>query len=207
MPIPARELSDGEDVVADLRPHWSFMAGPLCLTVLAVAGALGAFAGSSVPSPILVALLALLVVSVVWLGARYARWATTSFVVTTDRLVLRRGVLGRHGREIPVDRVNDVAFDQTLGERLVGCGRLVVESAGERGQEVVPRVPAPAAVQRLVYAQIERSRRRGGGSGGTGAVAAMSIPEQLEKLDELCRRGIISRAELDAKRAQLLERW
>lgn len=206
MPIPARELSDGEDVVADLRPHWSFLALPLGLTLAAVVAALGAFAASSVPGGVLVALLVVLVASLAWLAGRYARWATTSFVVTTNRLVLRRGVLGRHGREIPMDRVNDVAFDQTLGERLLGCGRLVVESAGERGQEVVPRVPGPAAVQRLVYAQMEGSRRRGGGP-GAGSVPAMSIPEQLEKLDELCRRGIISRDELDAKRAQLLDRW
>lgn len=202
MPIPAELLNEGEDVVADLRPHWSFMAGPMAFTVVAAAGSLAVFARWAVPSAVVVALLVLIAGALGWLVSRYARWATTSFVVTTDRLVLRSGVLGRHGREIPLERVNDLAFDQTLGERLVGCGRLLVESGGERGQETMPRVPRPAAVQRLIYAQIEAARRWPGDSS-----APWSIPEQLEKLDDLCRRGIITRTELDAKRAELLRRW
>ncbi|MGH9064454.1 MAG: PH domain-containing protein [Acidimicrobiales bacterium] len=204
MPFPTRLLDEEEDVVADLRPHWSLLSRPLLLTLAVVGGAIAAFAVPAVPALVLEALLAALAASLLWLAARYARWATTSFVVTTERLVLRRGIFGRHGREILLSRVNDLAFDQSLWQRLLGCGTIVVESGGEHGQEVVPRVPRPAAVQRLVGAEIERSRRAGlPGAGGR----PLSIPEQIEKLDELCRRGIISRAELDTKRAQLLDRW
>ena len=55
----------------------------------------------------------------VWFGLRYSRWITTNFVVTTDRLIYRHGVLAKHGIEIPLDRVNTVFFRQSVFERIV----------------------------------------------------------------------------------------
>ncbi|MGH9059764.1 MAG: PH domain-containing protein, partial [Acidimicrobiales bacterium] len=175
------------------------------LTVVVVAAAIAAFVVSTLPVAVLYVLLGLLALALIWLGVRYLGWATTSLVVTTERVVMRRGMLRRRGREILLDRVNDLTYDQTLGQRMVGSGRLVIESGGERGQEVVTHVARPAAVQRLVSAQMVRARRVGAGVAAGPRPA--SIPEQLEQLDDLCRRGIISRRELSAKRAQLLERW
>jgi uncharacterized membrane protein YdbT with pleckstrin-like domain len=206
VPYPTRLLDEGEDVVVDLRPHWSFLAGPIGFTLAAMAGALAGFVLPAVPGWGLEALGVLVLVGVVWVAIRYARWTTTSFVVTNERVILSRGVLGRQGREIPLSRVADLSYHQTLGQRLVGCGAIVIESGGERGQAAMARVPRPAAVQRLVSTQVERSRRAGAPA-RTGSVAALPIPDQLEKLDDLCRRGIISRAELEAKRAELLARW
>ena len=87
--------------------------------------------------------------------ARYARWATTNIVLTTDRLILRAGVLSKSGREIPLERINDISFHQHLFERLLGTGDLTVESAGERGQETLRRVPDPERLQREIYHQMK----------------------------------------------------
>ena len=54
--------------------------------------------------------LVLLAAAMLWFLARWVRWRTTSFVVTTDRLVHRSGVVAKHGKEIPLERIND-AFD------------------------------------------------------------------------------------------------
>lgn len=204
MAFPSKLLDEGEEVVADIRPHWSFLARPVTLTVAAVAGAIAGLAWS-VPAWAQWGLLVLIGLALVGLAVRYTGWTATNLVVTTDRLVSRRGVLRRHTREIPIERVTDLSVEQTLAERILGCGRLLIESTGERGQEVVPRVGRPSEVQRLIRAQVRRSRSVPGGA-GLGP-SWPSIPEQIEKLDELCRRGIISRDELDRKRAQLLDRW
>ncbi len=206
MPYPIRLLDEGEDVVVDLRPHWSFLAGPLAFTLAAMAGALAGFVLPAVPGWGLEALGVVVLAGVAWVAARYARWATTSFVVTNERVICSRGVLVRQGREIPLSRVADLSYRQTPGERLVGCGTITIESGGERGQAVMARVPRPAAVQRLISTQVERSRRAGAGP-TPGHPDFLSIADQIERLDDLCRRGIISRAELDAKRAELLQRW
>lgn len=194
--------------MAEIRPHWSFMLGPMAATVVAVVAAMAAFAVSAVPHFVLYVPLVAIVGALCWLGARYLRWTSTTFVITTERLVLRSGVLARRGREIPLRRVNDLTYTQSILERMLGCGSVVIESGGERGQEVLRRLPRPDGVQRLINEQVSRSYRTAPGPPGPPTrPGELSIPEQIEKLDELCRRGIITPAEMQAKRAQLLERW
>src|SRR5438105_4774775 len=193
----------GEDVVLDLRPHWWFLAGPTAAVVVAVVLAV-VVATKSWPDWAVLATLGLLIVAVAWFLARYARWATTNFVVTTDRLVFRSGVLAKQGKEIPLERVNDIAFRQSIFERIIGAGDLMIESAGERGQETFTDIPRPARVQNEIYRQMELTQSRA--ADRVAGRRELSVPEQLEKLDELRQRGIISQAEFDAKKAQLLDR-
>ena len=114
MPFPRKLLNEGEDVVLDLNPHWWFFSGPVIAVVVTT---LAAVALRDVSDVLLVALVAASLVCLLWVAARYARWTTTNFVVTTDRLVFRHGVLSKRGKEIPLHRVNDIAVDQSLFER------------------------------------------------------------------------------------------
>jgi len=156
------------------------------------------------PGLLLVAALALVLVTLVWLLLRFLRWTTTNFVVTTDRLVFRSGVLSKQGREIPLERVNDITFHASLFERVIGAGDLVIESAGERGQQMFTDIPHPMQVQNEVYRQIEAAQQRN--ADRMAGRRELSVPEQLEKLDELRQRGVISQAEFDTKKSQLLDR-
>ncbi len=203
MPFPRKLLNDNEDIVLDLRPHWWFLSGPVATVVLTVAltifvAAIGA------PTLVLLASLALMIVALVWLLVRFLRWTTTNFVVTTDRLIFRSGVLSKHGREIPLERVNDITFNASLFERVIRAGDLVIESAGERGQQMFTDIPRPMHVQNEVYRQIEAAQQRD--ADRMAGRRELSVPEQLEKLDELRQRGVISQAEFDAKKSQLLDR-
>ena len=100
-----------------------------------------------------------------WFGIRYAKWANTNFVVTSDRVIHRVGVIAKHGIEIPLERINTVFFNQSMFERLLGAGDLGIESAGERGAETFEDVRKPAIVQNEIYRQMEAnsSRLHGGG--------------------------------------------
>jgi uncharacterized membrane protein YdbT with pleckstrin-like domain len=144
MPYPRKLLNDGEDVVLDLHPHWWFFAGPTLAFAVSVAVAIAV--GHAVDtSGVRLALLALMAVAAMWWVLRYFKWATTNFVVTTDRLIFRSGVLSKAGREIPLDRLNDISFHQSLFERLIGAGDLMIESAGERGAGAVHGHPEAGA--------------------------------------------------------------
>jgi uncharacterized membrane protein YdbT with pleckstrin-like domain len=159
MPFPQRLLGDGEEVVLDLHPHWKRIVVPaLLVPVVAGVATYGAFVlpSGSVQAPARIA------IAVVALGvlARFAvwpwlRWLTTRYVLTTDRIVIRQGVFGRSGRDIPLTRVNDVSFHHSLLERMLGCGTLTIESAGEHGQVELPEVPRVEQVQREVYRCVE----------------------------------------------------
>ena len=202
MAFPRKLLNEGEDVVLDLHPHWWFLlphsvalVAALVLGVLALVnewhGAVQALAG------------VLILAALVWWGMRYMAWRTTNFVVTTDRLVYRSGVLSKSGIEIPLDRVNNVLFSQRLFERMLGSGDLVIESAGESGRQQFADVRKPSAVQNEIYRQIEANENRKfdriGRGGGSGSVA-----DELAKLDRLRRDGVLSEAEFAAQKARLL---
>ena len=202
MPFPRKLLNEGEDIVLDLHPHWWFFAGPVTALVLSVVAAI-ALRGQH--DFIRLLTLALVLVSVVWLGVVYAKWTTTNVVVTTDRLIHRVGVLGKKGKEIPLERVNDIAVNQTFFERIIGAGDVTIESGGERGQQVFTDISKPFIVQNVIYTEMELAKGRDADRANSGR-RDLSIPEQLEKLDDLRQRGIISQAEFDAKKSQLLER-
>jgi membrane protein YdbS with pleckstrin-like domain len=203
MSFPTKLLNEGEEVVLDLRPHWWYLSGPVSLVVVALVATIASWAFGA-PQALSVALVVVLVVTVVWLLMRYAKWTTTSFVLTSHRLVHRTGVLAKAGREIPLDHINDISYKQTVFDRLIGAGDLIIESAGQRGQEVFPDLPKPGVIQNEIYRQIDAGKSRL--ADRMAGRRELSIPEQIEKLDELRQRGVITRAEFEAKKAQLLDR-
>lgn len=165
--IPKKLLGEGEEVDMAMRPHWKEMIGPV--VVLLVVSPLATFVATVVPdgsaqtwlrlAVVVVALLILLR----WVLWPFLVWLTTAYVITDRRLITRVGVIARLGRDMPLSRVNDVTFEHSnLFERMLGCGTLTVESAGERGQLVLRDVPRVEEVQRDVYrlAEADEERRR-----------------------------------------------
>lgn len=224
MAYPRDLLNEGETLVLDLRPHWLYLVPSAGSLTAAVVGSILIFAWwgpTGSVYDILRILCAVIVVGAAgWFGIVYARWATTNFVLTSDRLISRVGIVAKQGLEIPLERINTVFSSQSVFERLVGAGDLAVESAGERGTQHFTDIRKPAIVQKEIYVQIENNenrkfdRMRGpGGPGGAGGVdptlvqgTGQSIPEQIEKLAELHQRGVLSDAEYQRKKAELLDR-
>jgi uncharacterized membrane protein YdbT with pleckstrin-like domain len=208
VPFSRKLLNDGEDIALDLHPHWEFYLKPGAALVAAVAFGVWVLAGITDPPAVLSALAGVLVlVALVWFGITYARWATTNFVVTTDRLIYRHGVLSKKGIEIPLERVNTVFFSQRLVERMLGSGDLVIESAGEQGRQSFSNVRKPSAVQNEIYRQMEANEnRKFDRIGGARPAAEASIPEQIQQLDALRQQGVLTEAEFQAKKADLLRR-
>lgn len=181
----------------EVRPHWWYLAGPVAALAAVIAGAIAALV-QHVAGWADWVLLGVLGLAALWLVGRYLRWVTTRLVVTSSRIVDRRGILGRTAREIPLSAVADIGYHQSIFERLIGAGDVLIESAGHDGREVFPDLPRPAAIHNEIFSCMQRYR---GGYQG-----APSIPEQIDQLDQLRRRGVISEAEFAAKKADLLDR-
>jgi len=164
---PKRLLAEDEDIVLHLHPHWKALIVPLLLVpiVCGIASYVAFIlpddaARTALRYAIAVVAVLLLMRFSLW---PYLKWQTTHYVLTTRRVVIREGVFGRSGRDIPLTRVNDVSFRHTLLERLLRCGTLTIESAGEHGQVVLPEVPTVELVQREVYKRVEAEVQRQGG--------------------------------------------
>jgi uncharacterized membrane protein YdbT with pleckstrin-like domain len=207
VPFSRKLLNDGEDVVLDLHPHWEFFVKSGAALTAAIV--LGIFVLTKDLYGWVEAIVGVLVLAALaWFGATYAKWATTNFVVTTDRLIYRHGVLAKHGIEIPLERVNTVFFSQSILERMVGSGDLVIESAGEMGRQNFSNVRKPSAVQNEIYRQMEENENRKFdriGARPPGAAGA-NVPEQIQQLDALRQQGVLTDAEFQAKKAELLGR-
>ena len=212
MGFPPDLLSDDEDIIVDMHPHWWTIA-PISalLAAVVIAGlAIVIMAGEGTGWLILQSLAAIAVLAtLVVFGIRYARWTTTEFVVTTERVISRSGVLSKEGIEIPLDRIITVFFNQSVFERLAGSGDLGIESAGEGGRQTFTNVRKPNRVQAEIYAQkeaFEDRRLDRIGAASAGAREAAGIPEQIAKLDELRRQGVLTDTEFETKKAELLRR-
>ena len=203
VPYPQKLLNDSESVVLDLRPHWWFLVPRLALQLLVLVVALMVLA--TVDNSAVQILMGIgVLVALVYFGLRYAEWATTNFVVTTDRVIYRSGVLAKSGIEIPLERINTVVFSQRFFERLIGAGDLEVQSAGETPSTFTD-IRKPTVVQAEIYRQMEANQnRKYDRIGSAGGSASLSVAEQLEKLHDLHERGALDEDEYQAQKNALL---
>ncbi len=161
MAFPPRLLHDGEETVVDVRPHWTSFSGA-ALSLVGALAVLNALSAAEAHDLLQLLSAGATLVALARFVARYLRWASTSFVVTDQRLVHRAGVLTKEIVEIPLDRVQAVRFRRSVLGRLLGYGDLLVESGGERGdhRHPVARLPDPVAVQREISRQLAGHGRR-----------------------------------------------
>ena len=206
MPYPKKLLNDYETVALDLHPHWWFYTKALLGVAASIIFAIvvKALTDGDLETVLLWVAIAGIVVSVVWLIRRYAIWSTTNFVVTSDRVIYRSGVIRKRGIEIPLERVNNVSSNQGVFERMLGAGDLLIESGGESGQQRFTDIKNPTRVQNLIHAQREANNSRMFG-GGRNAPPGGDVAGQLEKLEGMLERGTLTQEEFDAQKRRLLE--
>jgi uncharacterized membrane protein YdbT with pleckstrin-like domain len=208
MAFSQKNLNPNETIALDLHPHWWYFSGPVAALVGALILEIFVLTldGGTTRDALGYLSLALIVGSAIWLIGRYLKWTTTSFVITSHRLIFRTGVIAKSGIEIPLERVNNVNFNQSVFERMVGAGDLLIESGGEDGQSRFSDVRHPDRVQRLINSQMELvAQRRGGYSSAPGTAAtAIDVAEQLEKLEGMMHRGSLTPEEFAAQKQKLL---
>jgi uncharacterized membrane protein YdbT with pleckstrin-like domain len=196
-------LNPNESVVLDLRPHWWYWVKPALVLAVAVVAALlvRVFADGSVETTLTWVAVAAIVAAAIWLVVRYVHWMTTRFIVTTFRIVYRRGLLSKSGIEIPLERVNNVNFHQGFFEQIIGAGDLLIESAGEQGSSHFTDIRQPDDVKNVITHQIDQALGR---RSNPAPAAAPDVYAQLEKLADLRDRGVITDEEFEAQKAKLL---
>lgn len=197
MAYPQRLLSPGEKVETEFRPHWKVLIMPVGLLVLAIVVAIilgRTFDGVAAWAvPVVVIVLGLVAGSKQWFN-----WLFTKYIITNERLIIREGLIARRGKEIPLERIDNVSFSQTVGERILRSGDLIIESAGEGGQSLYTDIPKPEDTQSMIY-QIREARMM-----QLEGKANMSPADEIEKLSKLWKDGVITEAEFEEKKQKLL---
>jgi membrane protein YdbS with pleckstrin-like domain len=154
---PDELLSEGEHVIIHKHSHWKMLLVPYLVLIVTV--------GVGIWLAILVkdqswhligwiAIGAVALVLLVWLFfIPFIRWRTTHFIVTTDRVMAREGVLNRTGIDIPLARISTVRFEHGLIDRVFGCGTLIIESSAQEPLEF-DDIPQVEKVHTMLYREI-----------------------------------------------------
>jgi membrane protein YdbS with pleckstrin-like domain len=216
MPFPTRLLIEGEELILDLRPHWIALVravGVAILTIVAWIVLLPRLPDGSSHDILFWLVIGLGVLAMLWWTVRDSvHWATSHFVVTSDRVIHRQGLIAKNSMEIPLEAINDVRFHQGVFERMIGAGDLIIQSASESGREVFGDIRHPEDVQKTIYHQGEQNQKRmyqGMGSGA--AVASSSNPAgtpsmaaELQRLAELRDKGVLTESEFQNQKKKIL---
>ena len=210
MAFPEKSLNADEELILDLNPHWWHFVSPLLRLVLATAIAvllsrladkISAAWFDSVKNWATLAIVGLALLNLI---VRMLQWSATHFVVTSDRVIFRQGVIGKTGIDIPLERVNNVSIHQSALERMVGAGDLLIESGGEDGQQLFTDISAPDEVQNVIHNAIRVHGGSDRSGASRGASRGGSSVSQLERLEAMLQRGSITRAEFDEQKRRIL---
>jgi uncharacterized membrane protein YdbT with pleckstrin-like domain len=158
MAYPQKLLSDGENVVFEMRPHWRALVVPIAVLLAVVAGLvflasrigewLGGDGAVASVSQWAVVIIALFLIGV-FVIRPFLYWITTQYVFTNRRIIVRSGLVARHGRDMPLSKVNNVSFDVSVAGRLLNYGTLTVDSASDEAL-IINDVPNVEQIQREV---------------------------------------------------------
>ncbi|WP_026316192.1 PH domain-containing protein [Actinokineospora enzanensis] len=180
MAYPDDVLSQGEQVVLHKHPHWKMLLLPYLILVVTIGAGIWLAILAQDTSWKMIAWIAIGVVAlvaIVWgFFVPFVRWRTTHFIVTTDRVMFRMGVIKRTGIDIPLARISSVRFEHGLIDRIVGCGTLIIESSSQEPLEF-DDIPNVEKVHTLLYREVNDNPYDDFHQGGQGG-QTREFPDQ-----------------------------
>ena len=180
MAIPRKFLNADEELLAELKPHWIFLFGPLFTSIGVWAAIIVILIVWQNPPgwtnyPVVIFAL----IPGLWLLGRYVRWRSYDVALTSTRILVRQGILGRDTVQLRLQRITEVNIRQELFERLLGTGSLVIDVQGEDDSMTLEYMRKPAVVQRVINSQINEI---------VGGGQREAIPEDMLPRDQRDRR-------------------
>ena len=137
----------------------------------------------------------------------YLNWKSNLWCITTFRVVDESGFLTRYSKESPLDKINNIEYDQSIWGRLLGYGNVDIQTAAEMGETTYELIQYPKLLKDTITHAQEEYKRTIGANQATQlavAIAATSAPtapskqmiaDELHKLFELMQKGAITQEE------------
>jgi membrane protein YdbS with pleckstrin-like domain len=155
MALPRRFLNEDEELLAELRPHWIFLFGPLFTSIGVWAGLIVlVILWHNAPSWTNYPILIIALIPALWLFGRVVRWRSYVVALTSTRILVRQGILGRDTVQLRLQRITEINIRQELIERMLGTGSLIIDVQGEDDSLTLEYMRKPAVVQRVINSQI-----------------------------------------------------
>lgn len=163
--LPSKYLGADEIQILHMRTHGKALVAPT--VVLLVTAVLTGIALAAAPPEwqpwvtwTLLGLAGAVVIG--WVLLPYLRWLTTTYTLTNRRIITRRGIINKTGHDLPLSRINNVAYERSLLDRMLGCGTLQLTTAAEAPVSLhdIPDVERVHVVMtELLFGDDERTAR------------------------------------------------
>lgn len=202
-------LKKEEKILVIIRQHWVKLVLPIFVWVLAAVLLIWLL---QVTGFLITLLLAL------YPFYEYLNWKNNLWCVTNLRVVDESGFFSRYSKESPIDKINNVEYDQSLLGRIFGFGTVDIQTAAELGETTYEMIHHPKLLKdTITQAQEEYKRSQINHQAQQLATAiAQSIPTQqhasptqvadeIHKLFELLQKGAITQEEYLQQKAKWLQ--
>ena len=201
------ELKKDEKILVIIRQHWIKLALPFFAWMLAGV-LLIMFAGTTG--------LIITLVTALYPMYEYLNWKNNLWCVTNLRVVDESGFFGRYSKESPLDKINNVEYDQSIWGRIFGYGNVDIQTAAEMGETSYVMIHYPKLLKdTITHAQEEYKNRQVSSQAQQLAKAIAEntssqrpsqtmIADELHKLFELMQKGAITQEEYITQKNKLM---
>lgn len=200
----AQLLSDDEKIIMVTRRHWLFLLGQIvpemALIILILVAVTTAWATLPIAAFSALGYL-LLILPLISLARDFLIWQTHKHVVTTRRVIHMSGVWGKNVTDSSLEKVNDVKMEQSALGRIFDYGDIEILTASELGINRFSRIAKPI---RLKTAMLNAKAALDLDGDGRHLPVGGDIPTLIARLGELREQGVLSDAEFNEKKAELL---
>ena len=202
-------LKNNEKILLIIRHHWLKLVMPFLIWVLVAVAAI-------VFSPVSTALLIILVATIYPLAA-YFIWVHNIWAVTNIRVIDEGGVLSRHAKESPLDKINNIEYSQSFWGRIFGFGNVDIQTAAELGETNYQMIHHPKLLKdTITHAQEEYkniqvtnqaqqlAKAIAENTASYSKPSQQMVADELHKLFDLVQKGAITQQEYEVQKSRLL---
>lgn len=145
----------------------------------------------------------------------YINWKYNLWCVTNLRVVDETGFFTRYSKESPLDKINNVEYDQSIWGRLFGYGNVDIQTAAELGETKYTLIHHPKLLKdTITHAQEEYKKMQISNQAAqlaeaiakTNAIqpSQQMVADELSKLFDLLQKGAITQEEYLAQKSKLM---
>ena len=200
-------LKQDEKKLLIIRQHWIKLVLPFLVWLIA-AVLLIWFAGTT---GLIIAL-----VTALYPMYEYLNWKNNLWCITNLRVVDESGFFSRYSKESPLDKINNVEYDQTIWGRIFGYGNVDIQTAAELGETTYHLIHHPKLLKDTITHAQEEYKKTQISKQATQLAEAIAkstaaikpsqqmIADELQKLFNLYQQGALTQEEYQVQKNKLM---
>lgn len=194
-------LGQNERIVLATRQHWFVLFSNIVLEIILTLVLIVGVSAAATANPLAGFGFILVLVPLIGMLRDILIWRNREYIVTNRRVIQINGVFSKDVVDSSLEKVNDVKMNQSFFGRMFGYGDIEILTASETGDNLFRRIGDPI---KFKTAMLNSKEKLGYEGTSTQTSRADDIPAQIAELDKLRKQGIVTEAEFQAKKKELL---